>query len=155
MNLVIVEKNTTSTANCLIIETTVDDVTPEVLGHLISKLIDDGADDVWVTPVIMKKSRPGHEIRVLCPEPLAENLIETLCAETGTLGIRILEIEKREFERKSETIILEGEKISIKVGPHAAKPEISEIIDLSKKTGRTVKSLTTEALEAWRKENSS
>lgn len=71
-----------------VLETSVDDVTPEVLGGLHERLADVGARDVSITPTTMKKSRPGHRIQVIVKPSDVAAVARTLAAETGTLGVR-------------------------------------------------------------------
>ncbi len=106
----------------VLIETTVDDVTPEVLGHLIDAAIAMGADDAWVLPVTMKKSRPGHQVRVLCSPPLVP---EVGCShETETLGWREWSVvTKHELPRHETVVELDGRPVRIKVGlAHGPSP---------------------------------
>lgn len=72
-----------------IIETNVDDVSGEVIGQMIDELIAKGAKDVTVSPAITKKGRPTNLVVVICNSSNLNSLIETLVAETGTLGVRI------------------------------------------------------------------
>ncbi|WP_049985707.1 nickel pincer cofactor biosynthesis protein LarC [Halobellus rufus] len=71
-----------------VLETNVDDVSPEVLGGLQSTLAEAGARDVSVVPTTMKKSRPGHLVKVVVKPEDAERVAHRLAVETGTLGIR-------------------------------------------------------------------
>ncbi|MEM3087325.1 MAG: nickel pincer cofactor biosynthesis protein LarC [Halobacteria archaeon] len=71
-----------------VLETAVDDVTGEVLGHLREALVEAGARDVAFLPALMKKGRPGHLIQVVCDPRDALRLAETVARETGTLGVR-------------------------------------------------------------------
>ena len=71
-----------------VLETNVDDVTPEVLGGLHDTLADAGARDVSIVPLTMKKSRPGHLIRVVVRPEDATAVARKLATETGTLGVR-------------------------------------------------------------------
>lgn len=72
-----------------IVETNVDDVSGEVIGQTIDKLISTGARDVTVTPAITKKNRPASIISVICDSSNLNNVISTLVSETGTLGVRV------------------------------------------------------------------
>jgi uncharacterized protein (TIGR00299 family) protein len=74
-----------------ILETTVDDVTGEVLGKLIEDLLIMGAKDATISPIIMKKGRPGHIIRVIVKSKDSELLARKIIAETGSLGIRVIQ----------------------------------------------------------------
>ena len=71
----------------VVIEANLDDATGEQLADALSSLLEAGANDAWVTPVVMKKGRPGHVISALCDEALVEQLARVLMAETGTLGM--------------------------------------------------------------------
>ena len=88
-----------------VLETNVDDVTPEVLGGLQDRLADAGARDVTIVPTTMKKSRPGHLIKVIVrPEDVA-SVARRLAVETGTLGIRETPAEHRWIaDRAVETV---------------------------------------------------
>ena len=72
----------------MVLETNVDDVSPEVLGHVIDEALKGGADDAWITPILMKKGRPAQEVKVLCRPELAAQMVRLLMVETGTLGVR-------------------------------------------------------------------
>ena len=72
-----------------IIETNVDDMSPEITGYVTSQLFDSGALDVFLTPVFMKKGRPATQLTVLCPLARRDALIELLLTETTTFGIRL------------------------------------------------------------------
>ena len=72
-----------------ILETNIDDVSGEILGHLIEKIMDQGAKDVSIYPGITKKGRPTNLVCVICDDVKVDAIIDTLVLETGTLGIRI------------------------------------------------------------------
>ena len=72
-----------------ILETNIDDVSGEILGHLIEKIMDKGAKDVSVYPGITKKGRPTNLVCVICDDANVDLIIDTLVLETGTLGVRI------------------------------------------------------------------
>jgi uncharacterized protein (DUF111 family) len=72
----------------ILLETNVDDVTGETLAHALAVLLDAGAHDAWVAPIVMKKGRPAHTVSVLADPADAARLSGVLSAETGTLGVR-------------------------------------------------------------------
>jgi uncharacterized protein (TIGR00299 family) protein len=72
-----------------ILETNIDDVSGEILGHLIEKIMDQGAKDVSIYPGITKKGRPTNLVCIICDDVKVDTIIDTLVLETGTLGIRI------------------------------------------------------------------
>ncbi|OVE83124.1 nickel pincer cofactor biosynthesis protein LarC [Natronolimnobius baerhuensis] len=94
-----------------VLETNLDDATPEVLGGLQETLADAGARDVSIVPATMKKSRPGHLVKVICKPADRERVARALAEETGTLGVRDAGathrwIAHREFE--TVEVALEG-----------------------------------------------
>ena len=78
-----------------VIETNVDDVTGEVLGNLIDRLIDLGAKDVCVIPATMKKGRSGHIIKVISESKDTSNIARKIMEETGSLGVRVMPTKHR------------------------------------------------------------
>ena len=134
----------------VLIETTVDDVTPEVLGHVIDAAIAMGADDAWVLPVTMKKSRPGHQVRVLCSPPLVPEVRGLLARETGTLGWREWSVTKHELPRHETVVELDGRPVRIKVGPHGAKPEHDDVVGIARASGRSARDVAADAAAAFR-----
>lgn len=90
----------------VLLETNVDDVTGEVMGRTVERLMSRGARDVTITPVYMKKNRPGHVITVIARKDDAEELAQLLIAETGTLGVRELPILRHITSRTTRTIHL-------------------------------------------------
>ena len=83
----------------LMIETSIDDMNPELYGHLMEQLLDAGGLDVNVLPAQMKKNRPGQLLRVLVPVGLRETVLQILFSETTTLGVRIQEVERYSLPR--------------------------------------------------------
>jgi uncharacterized protein (TIGR00299 family) protein len=149
LTALIVEEGQSSAVTALLLETNVDDVAPEILAHVIDVTLEIGADDAWIVPVVMKKGRPAHQIRVLCPPGLSEELIQVLARETGTLGVRILEVSKRVFERSFGSVEVDGHPIAIKEGPYGAKPEFEDVLQVARETGRAVSDVSRAALAAW------
>ena len=83
-----------------IIECNIDDMNPELYEAIINKLFSEGALDVYLTPIIMKKGRPSIKISVLCEEDKVEKMNEVLFRETTTLGVRSFKVHKTMLERK-------------------------------------------------------
>ncbi|MFD1563052.1 nickel pincer cofactor biosynthesis protein LarC [Haloarchaeobius amylolyticus] len=101
-----------------VLETNLDDATPEVLGGLQETLADAGARDTSILPATMKKSRPGHLVKVICKPEDRERVARKLAEETGTLGVRDAGathrwIANREFE--TVTLEIDGEEYEISV----------------------------------------
>ena len=134
------------TEAALVLATNLDDVTPELLGHLIARLLDAGADDAWVVPIGMKKNRPGHELRVLCRPDRADGLEGVIFAETGTLGLRRELVAKQVLERSWRTVTVRGHEIRVKLGPHGAKAEHDDVAAVSRATGLPLRLVAAEAV---------
>ncbi len=100
----------------VLLETVVDDCSGEVLAHTHRLLLESGALDAWLRPVIMKKGRPGMEISVLTTPDDEERLLRVLVRETGTLGARRRWVERWRLERSWLEVRVEGRPVRVKVG---------------------------------------
>lgn len=85
--------------NLLVLETNVDDMNPELYPYIMDKLIAKGAADVFLTPVIMKKGRPGHMITILLKHELIDECLTIIFRETTSLGVRLFETGRRKLKR--------------------------------------------------------
>lgn len=134
-----------------VLETSVDDVSGEVIGYAIEKLYGDGALDVQVIPTITKKNRPGYIIMVVCRRGDEDRLLNVLIEETGTLGVRIGAQQKRVCaERKTlpVTFSIRGQKyqVRVKVAANAdGKPEYEDVKNIALKTGLPIRKIMREA----------
>lgn len=99
----------------LMVETNVDDVSPQVLGYLIERALAAGALDCYFTPVQMKKNRPGVLVSLLCRPVDGEAMRGLLFVETPTLGVRTYTVTRRALEREAVTVETEFGTIAIKV----------------------------------------
>jgi pyridinium-3,5-bisthiocarboxylic acid mononucleotide nickel chelatase len=111
----------------LLIETNVDDVTGEVLGHLVGRLLDAGAADAWLTPIVMKKGRPAHTVHVLVTRERAPDCERIVLAETGSLGLRRTPVDRAALPRHTTTVDVDGHPIRLKHGPWGVKPEHDDV----------------------------
>ncbi len=123
----------------VMLETTVDDVTGEVLGQLVGELLDSGAADAWIAPVVGKKNRPAHVISALCRPPSVASVEECLLSRTGTLGVRRTTIDRRTLPRTWIHVDVDGIPVRVKVGPHRAKPEHDDLHKVAAATGVPVR----------------
>jgi uncharacterized protein (TIGR00299 family) protein len=104
-----------------ILETNVDDVTGEALAYTIARLMEEGARDASATPVVMKKGRSGHLVRVICRPDATDHLIGVMAVELGTLGIRCIpmvhrSVAERTIEPVTATIQGRERTIDVKCG---------------------------------------
>jgi uncharacterized protein (TIGR00299 family) protein len=85
----------------LLVETNIDDMTPEMLAYVQAKLLDEGAADAWLTPVTMKKGRSAVVLSVICAEVDEQRVARFLLRETSTLGVRVRPVHRWEAERET------------------------------------------------------
>jgi uncharacterized protein (TIGR00299 family) protein len=106
---------TGSDERLLMIETNIDDVTPQIIGHVMDRVFELGALDCYFTPVQMKKNRPGVLLSILCGAGEKETFLELLFTETTTLGVRSYEVERRALERTIVSVETRYGPIDVKV----------------------------------------
>jgi uncharacterized protein (TIGR00299 family) protein len=111
----------------VLLETNVDDVTGEVLGHLLGRLLTAGAADAWLTPIVMKKSRPAHTVHVLVGDAGADECERIVLTETGSLGMRRHRVSRRALPRETLRVTVDGHPVRVKRGPHGVKPEHDDV----------------------------
>ncbi|MFL6283160.1 MAG: nickel pincer cofactor biosynthesis protein LarC [Pyrinomonadaceae bacterium] len=123
-----------------VVETNLDDATPQVLGHLMERALASGALDCYFTNVQMKKGRPGVLVSILCLPRERDALTRLLFEETPTLGVRSYEVRRRALERESVTVETEFGRIAVKVGRMSgrvlsATPEYEECREAALRAG--------------------
>lgn len=139
-----------------VIETNIDDMNPELYTYLFEKLYQAGATEVYLTPIHMKKNRPGTLLTVISGLPNQRPLLEIIFNETTTLGIRIHEVEKYTLSRKSCTVNTPYGTVRVKMGLTEGNitnmaPEYDDCKLLAEKNGVPLKRIYQIALqEAYR-----
>jgi pyridinium-3,5-bisthiocarboxylic acid mononucleotide nickel chelatase len=134
-----------------VLETNLDDVTGETLGYVITAALAANALDAWVTPAVMKKSRPAHVLHVLSRPQDTPALQALIFAETGTLGIRRASASRVRLPRHTVTVDLGGIPVRVKRGPHRAKPEHDDLAAAAARLGiplRAAAELAARALDS-------
>jgi uncharacterized protein (TIGR00299 family) protein len=99
-----------------VLETNLDDVSGEILGHFVETALAAGALDVFYTPIQMKKNRPGVLLTVLCAETDADKFSEMILRETSTFGVRRTMAERRKLRREFTKIKTPLGEITVKIG---------------------------------------
>jgi uncharacterized protein (TIGR00299 family) protein len=133
-----------------VLETNVDDVPPEVLGDLQRSLSAVGARDVSIVPTTMKKSRPGHIVKVICRPDDAERVARRLAEETGTLGVRESGaghrwVADREYETAALSVDGEQFEVTVKIASDSdgtvfdVSAEYDDAAAVADATGRPVR----------------
>ncbi|WP_308259492.1 nickel pincer cofactor biosynthesis protein LarC [Pseudonocardia sp. H11422] len=128
------------------LESNVDDVTGEVLGHLVERLLEAGAADAWITPIVMKKSRPAHTVHVLADPARAGECERIVLRETGSLGLRRSTVDRLALPRRIATVEVDGHRIRVKTGPWGAKPEHDDVAAAALALGLPLRAVAERAL---------
>lgn len=141
-------------ATSVVVETTIDDLTGELVPGVLDALIDAGADDAWAQPVLMKKGRPGLTVTCLVPPERVDAARRVLVSETTTLGVRSHPVDKWALDRAITTVEVAGQPVRIKVGRLGdavtnAAPEHSDCVAASAATGLPVQDVYAKARAAW------
>jgi len=133
------------------LETNLDDVAGEVIGHTMDRLLREGAKDVCVIPMFTKKNRPGHILQVIADKADVERLTRILVEETGTLGVRVSLRQRCILKRESIPIQLLVDNTSVVINVKVAKdcggeiihvkPEYDDIKKVADKTGKPLKEI--------------
>ena len=118
-----------------LLEVNVDDATGESVAHSVAALLDAGAHDAWVTPIVMKKGRPAYTVSALCDPALAHQLAAVLTKETGSLGVRGSTMERWPRARHETEVHVEGFPVRVKVSPGRAKVEHDDAARAARRTG--------------------
>ncbi len=134
----------------VVLETNLDDVTGEQLSHAMAGALDAGALDAWVSPVVMKKGRPGHVLHVMSDAAHAERLRREMERATGTMGVRGVVVERWPQARRADHVVVEGRTVRMKVTGWRAKPEFDDVAALAAETGLTTHEVASRAEAAWR-----
>jgi uncharacterized protein (TIGR00299 family) protein len=138
----------------IVIQTTIDDMNPQLYGHLMERLFDAGALEVFYTPIQMKKNRPGTMATVICPQPRLEALSTVLFRETTTIGFRYLPMGRIEMARRVDTVRTPWGPVRIKASQWngdvmQATPEYEDCRALALKRRVPLKQVLAAALAAW------
>lgn len=132
-----IESETVS--NIIILESHLDDISAEHLGHLIDTLLQKDAADVSYSPLVMKKNRPGWLLRVITKPELADEHAEIIMQHTGTLGVRVQEVTRhigqRAIQKVKVRIAGNIEEVMIKAGKFRKKIEFDDLVRLGIKYG--------------------
>jgi uncharacterized protein (TIGR00299 family) protein len=133
-----------------LLEVNVDDATGETLAHAVAVLLEAGAHDAWITPIVMKKGRPAHTVSVLADSALVAHLASTLSTETGSLGVRAHVLERWPRARTDDAVTVDGERVRVKVGAGRAKVEHDDAAAAASRLGRPLAEIVARAETAWR-----
>lgn len=134
------------TDSVLVLETNLDDTTPEIIGALCERLMGEGALDVFTTPVFMKKQRPATLLTVLCAASAREKLLDLIFTESTTFGVREYEARRNILSREMVTVGTAYGDIRVKIGRRAGavcsrSPEMDDCIAAARRHGVPVRTV--------------
>jgi pyridinium-3,5-bisthiocarboxylic acid mononucleotide nickel chelatase len=140
---------------CVLLEANIDDQTPESIGYALETLMASGALDAWVTPIVMKKSRPAFALSVLVRPDDEERLAQEVFRHTTTIGLRRRTTTRRVLEREMLTVAVSGGDVRVKVATLAGEvvnvaPEFADCAAVAERTGVPVAEVYGEALTVSR-----
>ncbi len=141
-----------TTDRLTLLETNIDDLSPQILGFVMEQAFELGALDCWFTPIQMKKNRPAVMLSVLCPRDGRSTLTEMIYRETSTLGIRVRDVERECLDREMMSVVTEFGTVDVKLGKLNGKivnamPEYDQVRRLALDNGVTFRVVRDAALE--------
>jgi len=134
-----------------LLEVNVDDATGETLAHTVSALMNAGAHDAWVTPIVMKKGRPAHTVSVLADVAVAAQVAATLTRETGSLGVRGQTLGRWPSPRAEHEVEVNGLPVRVKVSVGRVKVEHDDARRAARHLGIPVREVVSIAEAEWRR----
>ena len=140
--------------SCLVMEFNIDDMAPELTGHLFGRLHEQGALDVFITPVQMKKNRPGAMLTVLAPYDKRDKLLDLIFCESTTFGVREYDVRRTVLPRRFETVKTPYGAVRVKIGSWKGKeithaPEYEDCRKLAEKSHVPLRRIYETALEKF------
>ncbi|MGZ6544217.1 MAG: nickel pincer cofactor biosynthesis protein LarC [Actinomycetota bacterium] len=134
----------------LVLETNVDDLNPELYAYVLERLFAAGAQDAWLTPIVMKKGRPAVTISVLASPSREEAIRQVLFRETGTLGIRSSVVDKQALEREWVEVATRNGSVRVKIGrlegnTVTVAPEFEDCVKVAREAGVPAREVYEEA----------
>lgn len=143
----------------VVLETNLDDVSPEILGYVMETAFEKGALDCWFSPIQMKKNRPATLLSLLCEPHRKDDFIELLIKETPTLGVRVREVQRICLSREIATIDTRFGQVPVKIAKFGdrvtnAKPEYEAMKAIAQREGVPLRDVEAEIIRSieikWR-----
>ncbi len=140
----------TTTEGPLLLECNVDDLDPRVWPAVIAALLEAGAADAWLTPILMKKGRPAHTLSALVDTARADDVRATIFRQTSTIGLREQRLTKHALDREMVTVEVGGRPVAVKLARHRgavvnAQPEYDDVARTAADLDRPVADVLAEA----------
>jgi uncharacterized protein (TIGR00299 family) protein len=140
-----------------VLETNVDDMDPRVWPTVLSSLLDAGAADAWLSPIVMKKGRPAHTLSVLAPAPRRDALRRLIFELTSTIGVREVAVTRIALDRFWVPLSVAGGQVRLKVAHRGgevlhATPEFDDAAQVAAQRAVPVRRVLEEAVAAAERE---
>jgi uncharacterized protein (TIGR00299 family) protein len=137
----------------VVIEANVDDLDPRLWPTILARLMEAGAADAWITPIVMKKGRPAHTLSALTTGDEAEAVRRVFFTESSTIGLREQPVTKHALGREMRVVTVDGEPVRVKVAVLGgevvnASPEFDDVAAAAARLGRPVKAVLSAAQAA-------
>ncbi|MFL6173499.1 MAG: nickel pincer cofactor biosynthesis protein LarC [Marmoricola sp.] len=134
----------TSPGSALVIEANVDDLDPRLWPEVIAALLEAGASDAWLTPILMKKGRPAHTLSALASADVASAVRREIFRQTSTIGVREHTFAKHALDRSFTEVELDGQRVAVKLAYLDGElvnvqPEYEDVAAAARKLDRPVK----------------
>jgi uncharacterized protein (DUF111 family) len=140
-------------STAVLLDTNVDDLDLRLWPAVLARLLEVGASDAWLTPILMKKGRPAHTLSVLVPEQHAETVRRVVFTETSAIGVREQRVGKRALERETREVRVDGHPVRVKVARLDgevvnAQPEYDDVVAAAAAMNKPVKAVLAAAVAA-------
>nr|MBA3232768.1 nickel pincer cofactor biosynthesis protein LarC [Propionibacteriales bacterium] len=142
-----------SQSQALVYETNVDDLDPRLWPVVLERLLDAGASDAWLTPILMKKGRPAYTLSVLSKVERADDVRFVIFEETSAIGVRETFVGKHSLDREVGDVDVDDQRISVKVARNGrdivnVQPEYDDVAAAAQVLGRPIKEVMAKAVAA-------
>ena len=128
----------------VVVSANVDDLDPRVWPHVLDRLLEAGAQDAWLTPILMKKGRPAHQVSALCSPAVVDLVKACLFRETSTIGVRSHHVDKQAMHRTERTLSVAGQQVRVKESwldgeVVNVQPEHDDLVAAARATGMSLR----------------
>ena len=147
------ESSASGGAEWLLLEANVDDLDPRLWPEILDRLLEAGAADAWLTPILMKKGRPAHTLSALTNSELVEAVRATMFRESSTIGVRATTVTKSALDRDWVTVEVDGEQVRVKIARLGGEvvnvsPEWVDVVTAARKLDRPAKEILAASVAA-------
>ncbi len=139
--------------HALVYETNVDDLDPRLWPAVMQRLLEAGASDAWLTPILMKKGRPAYTLSTLLPVACAADVRSVIYAETSAIGLRESFVGKHALDREMREVEVDGQRVRVKVAHTEGRvvnvqPEFEDVAAAARALDQPVKAVLAAAIAA-------